>query len=81
MTANDDIQQMLAQIEKYGSITRKLSITSITGTADDPFQENGIATKTDKGFDGYNGTWEIGNWGDTLEFTEELVEEFTESDE
>jgi hypothetical protein len=70
MSADEDIQQMLDQIERYGSITQfDVRISSITGTADDPFQESGTAKKTDNGFDGYNGSWEIGNWGDTLEFT------------
>ena len=70
MSADEDIQLMLAEIERWGSITQfGVRITTITGTADDPHQESGIASKTDGGFDGYNGSWQIGNWGDTLEFT------------
>jgi hypothetical protein len=70
MSAADDIDQMLAQIQRYGSVTQfGTRITEITGTADDPYQDSGIASKSDNGFDGYNGTWEVGNWGDTLRFT------------
>ena len=69
-SAGIDIDQMNAQIAKYGSITQfGIRISSISGTANDPNQSSGTASKTDGGFDGYNGTWEVGNWGDTLKFT------------
>ncbi|WP_041277740.1 hypothetical protein [Desulfotalea psychrophila] len=69
-TAGNDIAQMNDQIAKYGSVTQfGIRISSITGTADDPNQSSGIASKTDKGLGGYNGSWEVGNWGDTLRFT------------
>jgi hypothetical protein len=61
---------MHAQIAQYGSITQfGVRISNIAGTADNPNQSSGVASKTDKGFSGYNGTWEVGNWGDTLKFT------------
>ncbi|OBF25578.1 hypothetical protein A5724_04100 [Mycobacterium sp. ACS1612] len=69
-SAGRDIQQMNSQIQQWGSITQfGIRIAEITGTADNPAQTSGTATKTDHGFSGYNGTWEIGNWGDTLKFT------------
>lgn len=69
-SAAQDIQQMLAQIAQWGSITQfGTRISTITGGADNPGQTSGIASKTDHGFGGYNGTWEVGNWGDTLRFT------------
>jgi hypothetical protein len=74
-SAQNDIDQMRDQINKYGSITQfDIRIQSISGTADNPNQSSGTASKTDKGFKGllrdeYNGTWEVGNWGDTLKFT------------
>lgn len=69
-SASTDIEQMHEQIKRYGSITQfGIRITGITGNANDPYQSSGIAAKTDKGFSGYNGTWEVGNWGDTLRFT------------
>lgn len=70
-SAAKDIEQMRAQIGLWGSITQfGLRISTITGDADDPGQTSGTASKTDHGFGGYNGTWEIGNWGDTLHFTQ-----------
>jgi hypothetical protein len=64
-----DITQMQAQIAKYGSITQfGTRVSKITGNADNPGQRSGTASKTDKGFGGFNGTWEVGNWGDTLRF-------------
>ncbi len=69
-SADNDVNQMKAQIAQYGSITQfGIRISSITGTADDPNQISGNASKMDRGFGGYNGTWEVGNWGDTLKFT------------
>jgi len=69
-SAGRDIQQMQSQIQQWGSITQfGIQIAEITGTADNPDQKSGTATKTDHGFSGYNGSWEIGNWGDTLRFT------------
>ncbi len=68
--AETDIDQMQDQIKKYGSITQfGVRISKIVGTADNPNQKSGQVSKTDHGFSGYNGTWEIGNWGDTLKFT------------
>lgn len=69
-SAGQDIVQMRAQIGMWGSITQfGTRIATITGDADNPGQTSGTASKTDRGFNGYNGTWEIGNWGDTLRFT------------
>jgi hypothetical protein len=69
-SAGTDVTQMNAQIAKYGSITQSgIRIASISGTANNPNQSSGTASKTDGGFSGYNGTWEVGNWGDTLKFT------------
>lgn len=73
-SAQNDIDQMRDQINKYDSITQfGIRVQSISGTADNPNQSSGTASKTDKGFKGedgdYNGTWEVGNWGDTLKFT------------
>jgi hypothetical protein len=69
-SAQIDVNQMHAQIAQYGSITQfGVRISNIAGTADNPNQSSGVASKTDKGFSGYNGTWEVGNWGDTLKFT------------
>jgi hypothetical protein len=69
-SASRDIDQMHAQIARWGSITQfGVQISTISGNADNPAQSSGIASKTDRGFGGYNGTWEIGNWGDTLRFT------------
>ena len=73
-SAGEDIDQMNAQIEKWGSITQfDIRVNSIDGTADDPDQSSGEASKSDGGFSGdggrYNGTWQVGNWGDTLHFT------------
>ena len=69
-SASNDIAQMNAQIQRYGSITQfGIRITKISGNADQPTQTTGTAAKTDHGFDGYNGTWQVGNWGDTLRFT------------
>jgi hypothetical protein len=69
-SAGRDIQQMQSQIQQWGSITQfGIQIAEITGTADNADQKSGTATKTDHGFSGYNGSWEIGNWGDTLRFT------------
>lgn len=70
-SAGNDVNQMLAQIAQYGSITQfGVRISSITGTADAPNQSSGKASKTDRGFGGHNGTWDVGNWGDTLKFTD-----------
>lgn len=70
-SAATDIDQMQAQISQYGSITQfGTRISEITGGADNPKQDAGTASKTDGGFGGYNGTWEVGNWGDTLRFTQ-----------
>jgi hypothetical protein len=70
VSAANDIQQMHAQIQQWGSITQfGVRIANITGNADNPNQSSGTATKTDHGFSGYNGSWQIGNWGDTLKFT------------
>jgi hypothetical protein len=70
-SAEKDIDQMHDQIRRYGSITQfGVRISNITGTANNPTQSSGVAAKTDKGFSGYNGTWEVGNWGDTLRFTQ-----------
>lgn len=70
VSASNDIQQMHAQIQQWGSITQfGVSISNISGNADDPNQSSGTATKTDHGFGGHNGSWQIGNWGDTLKFT------------
>lgn len=70
-SAAKDIEQMRAQIGLWGSITQfGVRISTITGDADNPGQASGMASKTDHGFGGYNGTWEIGNWGDTLHFTQ-----------
>ncbi len=61
---------MRAQIGQWGSITQfGTSVSNITGDADNPGQSSGTASKTDPGFGGYNGTWEVGNWGDTLHLT------------
>lgn len=69
-SAGRDIQQMQSQIQQWGSITQfGIQIAEITGTADNPDQKSGTATKTDHGLSGYNGSWEIGNWGDTLTFS------------
>jgi hypothetical protein len=69
-SAGTDIQQMQAQISQWGSITQFGNrISTITGTADNPSQSSGTASKTDHGFGGFNGTWQVGNWGDTLQFT------------
>jgi len=69
-SAGIDVDQMNAQIAKYGSITQfGIRISNISGTADDPNQSSGSASKTDGGFGGYNGTWEVGNWGNTLRLT------------
>ena len=68
-SAGNDVSQMQDQISQYGSITQfGVRVSSITGTADDPSQTSGNASKTDGGFSGFNGTWEVGNWGDTLKF-------------
>lgn len=69
-----DITQMQAQINTYGSITQfGTRVSMIKGDADNPTQSSGTASKTDHGFGGsdgtwLNGTWEVGNWGDTLRF-------------
>lgn len=69
-SAAHDVVEMNAQIARYGSITQfGVRISSISGTADDPGQRSGTAHKTDHGFGGYTGSWEVGNWGDTLRFT------------
>ncbi len=69
-SAGTDVNQMRAQIAQYGSITQfGIRISNISGTANDPNQSSGTASKTDGGFSGYNGTWEVGNWGDTLKLT------------
>lgn len=69
-SARIDIDQMNAQIAKYGSITQfGVRVSDILGTADNPAQPSGTAAKTDHGFGGHNGTWQIRNWGDTLRFT------------
>lgn len=71
ISSSNDIKQMQAEIDKWGSVTQfGISIAAITGTLDNPNQTSGIASKTDHGFSGYNGTWEVGNWGDTLKFTD-----------
>ncbi|RJT36283.1 hypothetical protein [Rahnella woolbedingensis] len=70
-SAGKDIDQMHAQIAQYGSITQfGVRISTISGTANTPSQSTGLASKTDHGFGGYNGTWQVGNWGDTLRFTQ-----------
>ena len=68
--AGNDVSQMQSQISQYGSITQfGVRVSTITGTADNPSQTSGTASKTDGGFAGHNGTWEVGNWGDTLRLT------------
>lgn len=70
-SAGKDIEQMRAQIGLWGSITQfGVRVGSITGDADNPGQTSGTASKTDHGLGGFNGTWEIGNWGDTLHLTQ-----------
>lgn len=74
-SARIDIEQMQAQIDQYGSITQfGVRVTHITGTADNPEQSSGIAVKSDRGFSGLNGSWQVGNWGDTLNFHSEDME-------
>jgi hypothetical protein len=73
-SAGEDIEQMQAQIDQWGNITQNgVEVNNISGTADDPDQTSGEASKTNGGFFGpdgvYDGTWEVGNWGDTLVFT------------
>jgi hypothetical protein len=70
-SAATDIEQMRTQIAKWGSITQfGIRISNISGDADNPAQSSGTASKTDRGFDGFNGTWQVGNWGNTLRFSE-----------
>ena len=93
-SAGEDVDQMNAELERSGSITGAypadpdvmgITVNTIEGTADNPDQTSGEASKTDGGFIGhpsnifgggrYNGTWQIGNWGDTLQLT--LVEDWS----
>ena len=80
-SAGKDIQEMQQEIEQYESLTRgNIAISMIDGTADNPHQHHGKASKTDGGFNGaylsggdpttnFNGTWQVGDWGNTLQFT------------
>jgi hypothetical protein len=77
-SAGKDIEEMVTQILENREIIRGGNqISAIYGTADNPNQHAGVASKTDGGFNGFdlddhtrfNGVWEVGNWGNTLEFT------------
>jgi hypothetical protein len=69
-TAGGDVAQMRSQIDQWGSLTQSgVRIYGITGEADDPTQSSGLASKSDHGFDGFNGTWQVGDWGSSLTFT------------
>lgn len=73
-SAANDVKEMNKQIQKYGSMRiNNTRILRINGPADNPSQSSGMASKTDGGFidatrQNRNGTWEVGNWGDTLKF-------------
>jgi len=70
-----DVQQMQAQIAKYGSITQfKVRVQKIQGPAGESGKQgfiNAATGGTVSSADGknYNATWELGNWGDTMRFT------------
>lgn len=68
-SVQEDIQQMKAQIEQYGSITQfGVRIQSIDGPASQEAKTGYINNKTGgKVQDGSMiASWEVGNWGDTM---------------
>jgi len=68
----EDIQQMQAQIEKYGSVTQfGIRVQSINGPGGQEggtgFITAGTGGSVQNG--GYDASWEVGNWGDTMTFS------------
>lgn len=75
-SAAEDVKQMQAQIEKYGSVTQfGVRVQKIEGPAGEDGNTGFINESTggiiEDTFTGmhYNSKWEIGNWGDTMKFT------------
>ena len=73
-SVSEDIKQMQAQIAKYGSVTQfGVRVQSINGPGSQEGNTGSITVKSGGSVTGgrkYNAGWEIGNWGDTMTFTE-----------
>ena len=74
-SVNEDIKQMQAQIEKYGSVTQfGIRVQQIDGPGAQEGNTGSITAasggtvRSDSGAS-YDAGWEIGNWGDTMTFT------------
>ncbi len=72
-SAEEDVQQMQAQIQQYGSVTqfgiRVQEIGGNPGTEGNTGSLSASSGGVVKGNDGsYDAGWEIGNWGDTMTF-------------
>ena len=63
--AQDDVQGMRDQIERYGSITQ---FGIRVQTADGEAHSQADTGYLINGFNGMSGSWQLGNWGDTLTF-------------
>ncbi|WP_340064793.1 hypothetical protein [Ascidiimonas aurantiaca] len=73
-SVSEDIQQMQAQIEKYGSVTQfGVRVQVIEGPGAQEGNTGSITVASGGRVEGngitYNAGWEIGNWGDTMTFT------------
>lgn len=73
-SVSEDIKQMQAQIQQYGSVTQfGIRVQVINGPGLQEGNTGSITIKSGGVVEGngatYNAGWEIGNWGDTLTFT------------
>lgn len=73
-SVSEDIKQMQAQIEQYGSITQfGIRVQSVNGAGSKEGNTGSITAASGGTVTGsggsYDAGWEIGNWGDTMTFT------------
>ena len=73
MAVSDDVQQMQAQINQYGSVTQfGIRVQVINGPAAQEGDTGYISSQTGGVCQGggreYDASWQVGNWGDTMTF-------------
>ena len=72
-SVQEDVKQMQAQIEQYGSVTQfGIRVQIIDGPAEQQGDTGYISAKTGGNVQGgggsYDASWQVGNWGDTMTF-------------
>ncbi len=71
-SVEEDIKQMQAQIDKYGSVTQfGVRVQSIEGPGNQIGDTGFITARTGGSVQGgeFDAGWQVGNWGDTMTFT------------